>query len=137
MPRTVPQVVIASEAKQSIPPLAERWIASSLAPRNDGAAMALIGRLFVILLAFLFACLAAGIIVVGAVLYPEFSDLATGQIDQNAINIVLGFGFIFISRLCAVAGVDRGVDHRGVLHPKRARLCGRRRGWSAPPAISG
>jgi hypothetical protein len=59
--------------------------------------MALIGRLFVILLAFLFACLAAGIIVVGAVLYPEFSDLATGQIDQNAINIVLGFGFIFIS----------------------------------------
>jgi hypothetical protein len=59
--------------------------------------MALIGRLFVILFAFLFACLAAGMIVVGAVLYPEFSDLSTGPIDQSAINVVLGFGFIFIS----------------------------------------
>ncbi len=59
--------------------------------------MALIGRFFVILFAFLFACLAAGMIVVGAVLYPEFSDLGTGPIDQGAINVVLGFGFIFIS----------------------------------------
>jgi hypothetical protein len=59
--------------------------------------MALIGRVFVILFAFLFACLAAGMIVVGAVLYPEFSDLSTGPIDQSAINVVLGFGFIFIS----------------------------------------
>src|SRR4051812_46730983 len=59
--------------------------------------MALIGRLFVILFGFLFACLVAGMIVVGAVLFPEFSDLATGPIDQSAINIVLGFGFIFIS----------------------------------------
>jgi hypothetical protein len=59
--------------------------------------MALIGRLFVIFFAFLFACLAAGMIVVGAVLYPEFSDLSTGPIDQSALNIVLGFGFIFLS----------------------------------------
>ena len=59
--------------------------------------MALIGRLFVIFFAFLAACLVAGMIVVGAVLYPEFSDLATGPIDQSALNIVLGFGFIFIS----------------------------------------
>jgi hypothetical protein len=59
--------------------------------------MALIGRLFAILFGFLFACLAAGIIVVGAVLYPEFSDLGTGPIDQSAIDVVIGFGFIFIS----------------------------------------
>jgi phosphotransferase system glucose/maltose/N-acetylglucosamine-specific IIC component len=59
--------------------------------------LALIGRLFVILFAFLAACLVAGMIVVGAVLYPEFSDLGNGPIDQNALNIVLGFGFIFIS----------------------------------------
>ena len=59
--------------------------------------MALIGRLFVILFRFLFACFAAGMIVVGAVLYPEFSDLGSGPIDQSAINVVLGFGFIFIS----------------------------------------
>src|ERR1700709_2840797 len=59
--------------------------------------MALIGRLFALLFGFLFACLAAGMIVVGAVLYPEFSDLGAGPIDQSAINVVLGFGFIFIS----------------------------------------
>src|SRR5258708_10309232 len=36
-------------------------------------------------------------IVVGAVLFPEFSDLGSGPIDPGALNIVLGFGFIFIS----------------------------------------
>ncbi|SHK70095.1 hypothetical protein SAMN05444159_3956 [Bradyrhizobium lablabi] len=59
--------------------------------------MALIGRLFVILFAFLAACLVAGLIVVVAVLFPEFSDLGTGPVDPGAFNIVLGFGFIFIS----------------------------------------
>jgi hypothetical protein len=59
--------------------------------------MALIGRLFVILFGFLAACLVAGIVVVCAVLFPEFSDLGAGPIDQGALNIVLGFGFIFIS----------------------------------------
>src|SRR5258705_10764444 len=59
--------------------------------------MALIGRLFVILFGFLAACLVAGMIVVGAVLFPEFRDLGTGPVDPGAVNIVLGFGFIFIS----------------------------------------
>ena len=59
--------------------------------------MALIGRLFVIFFGFLFACFAAGMIVVGAVLYPEFSDLGSGSIDQGALNVLLGFGFIFLS----------------------------------------
>jgi hypothetical protein len=58
--------------------------------------MALIGRLFVILLAFLLACFAAGLIVIGAVLFPEFTDLGIGNIDP-AINVVIGLGFIFIS----------------------------------------
>ena len=43
--------------------------------------MALIGRLFVIFFAFLAACFVAGMIVVGAVLFPEFTDLGIGQID--------------------------------------------------------
>ena len=64
---------------------------------NDGERMSLIGRLFVILFAFLAACFVAGMIVVGAVLYPEFSDLGGGKIDQSAINVLLGFGFIFLS----------------------------------------
>jgi hypothetical protein len=59
--------------------------------------MALIGRLFVVLFGFLAACLVAGMIVVLAVLFPEMSALDTGTIDPNAINVVLGFGFIFIS----------------------------------------
>jgi hypothetical protein len=59
--------------------------------------MALIGRLIVIFFAFLASCLAAGMIVVFAVLFPELSDLDTGSIDQNAINVIIGFGFIFIS----------------------------------------
>jgi hypothetical protein len=59
--------------------------------------MALIGRLFVILFGFLAASLAAGMIVVGAVLFPEFSDLGSGPIDSGALNVVLGFGFIFVS----------------------------------------
>ena len=58
--------------------------------------MALIGRLFVILFAFLAACLVAGMIVVGAVLFPEFTDLGIGNIDP-AVNVVIGLGFIFIS----------------------------------------
>lgn len=59
--------------------------------------MALIGRLFVILFGFFAACLAAEMIVVGAVLFPEFSDLRTGPVDQGALNVVLGFSFLFIS----------------------------------------
>jgi hypothetical protein len=59
--------------------------------------MSLIGRLFVILLGFLAASLVAGAIVVGAVLFPALSDFADGPIDPNALNIVLGFGFIFVS----------------------------------------
>src|ERR1700710_3048268 len=59
--------------------------------------MSLIGRLFVILFGFLAACLVAGMIVVGAVLFPEFSDLGAGPVDSGALNVIIGFGFIFIS----------------------------------------
>jgi len=59
--------------------------------------MSLIGRLFAIFFGFLAASLVAGAIVVGAVLFPEFSDLAMGPIDPSVLNILLGFGFIFVS----------------------------------------
>jgi hypothetical protein len=58
--------------------------------------MALIGRLIVIVFAFLASCLVAGMIVVGAVLFPEFTDLGIGQLDP-AVNVIIGLGFIFIS----------------------------------------
>src|ERR1700730_6400917 len=82
--------------------------------------MALIGRLFVIFFAFLAACLVAVMIVVGAVLFPEFSELGAGPIDQGALNIVLGFGFIFISGFALlpamiVAAITEAFYIRGVL----------------------
>ena len=82
--------------------------------------MALIGRLFVILFGFLAACLVAGMIVVGAVLFPEFSDLGTGPLDSAALNIVLGFGFIFISGFALlpamlVAAITEAFYIRGAL----------------------
>ncbi len=82
--------------------------------------MVLIGRLFVILFGFLAACLVAGMIVVGAVLFPEFSDLGSGPIDQGALNIVLGFGFIFVSGFALlpamiVAAITEAFYIRGAL----------------------
>jgi hypothetical protein len=59
--------------------------------------MALIGRLIVIFFGFLAACLVAGIIVASAVLFPDLSDIGAAPIDQGAFDIVVGFGFIFIS----------------------------------------
>ncbi|MBR0796599.1 hypothetical protein JQ615_14480 [Bradyrhizobium jicamae] len=82
--------------------------------------MALIGRLFVVAFAFLLACFVAGIIVVGAVLYPEISNLPDAPIDQNAIDVVLGFGFIFISGFALLPAliivlVTEAFDIRSVL----------------------
>lgn len=59
--------------------------------------MALIGRLFVVLFAFLAACLAAAIIVMGALLFPDLSELGAGPVDEGALNLLLGFGFIVLS----------------------------------------
>jgi len=64
--------------------------------------MSLIGRLFVILFGFFAAALTAGIVVVAAVLWPEFSDLDAGPIDHDALNIMLGFGFVFVSGFALV-----------------------------------
>jgi hypothetical protein len=82
--------------------------------------MALIGRLFVILFGFFAACLVAGMVVVGAVLFPEFSDFGTGPIDPDALNIVLGFGFIFVSGFAllpamVVAATTEAFSIRGAL----------------------
>ena len=98
--------------------------------------MALIGRLFVIFFAFLAACLVAGMIVVGAVLYPEFSDLGTGPIDQNALNIVLGFGFIFISGFALLPAMIVVLITEAFHVQRRARPMRSAARWSARPAIS-
>jgi hypothetical protein len=89
-------------------------------PQSRYDVMALIGRLFVILFGFLAACLVAGMIVIGAVLFPELSDLGTGPIDPGALNIALGFGFIFVSGFALlpamiVAAITEAFYIRGAL----------------------
>ena len=55
--------------------------------------MALIGRLVVILIGFLASCLVGGMIVVAALLFPEFSDLGAGPVDQGTIDVLLSGTF--------------------------------------------
>lgn len=64
--------------------------------------MALIGHLVAILFGFLVACLLAGMIVVGAIMFPDLSNMAIGVPDPDGLNILLGFGFIFVSGFALV-----------------------------------
>jgi hypothetical protein len=94
-------------------------LCSAATAQGWNVCMALIGRLFVIVFAFLAACLVAGMIVLGAVLFPEFTDLGIGQIDP-AINVVIGLGFIFISGFALipamiVAAITEAFHIRSVL----------------------
>ena len=59
--------------------------------------MTLIVRLFVIAFGILLACFVAGMLVVTALLFPEWSDVTGVAIDQSTANILIGFGFIFVS----------------------------------------
>lgn len=82
--------------------------------------MSLIGRLFVIAFAFLLACFIAGAIVVVAILFPEISSIDVAGIDPEALNVILGFGFIFVSGFAlipaiAVVTITEAFDVRGVL----------------------
>ncbi|HEX7791134.1 MAG TPA: hypothetical protein VF467_11490 [Afipia sp.] len=59
--------------------------------------MAVIGRLFAIFFGFLAACFVAGAVVLYALFFPEMNDVSSLTVDQGAINLVLGFGFLLIS----------------------------------------
>lgn len=59
--------------------------------------MALIGRLFAIFFGFLAACFVAGAVVLYAIFFPEMNDVSFYGVDQGAINLVLGFGFMLVS----------------------------------------
>lgn len=59
--------------------------------------MALIGRLFAIFFGFLAACFVAGAVVLYAIFFPEMNDVSFDGVDQGAINLVLGFGFMLVS----------------------------------------
>lgn len=64
--------------------------------------MTLLGRIVVILLGMCLAALAAGAVVVLAVLFPEWSELALGPFDETGVGLVLAFGLIFVSGVALV-----------------------------------
>jgi hypothetical protein len=59
--------------------------------------MALIWRIIVVCFAFLIASFAAGVVVVMAVMYPEWSSLDLGPMDRDVLAVAAGFGFVFVS----------------------------------------
>jgi len=59
--------------------------------------MRLLWRLVVIFFAFLAASFVAGLIVVVAVMYPQWSNLDLGPMDRDAFAVMAGFGFVFAS----------------------------------------
>src|SRR6201992_3324561 len=67
--------------------------------------MALIGRLLVVCFGFLVGCLVAGMIVMAAVMFPDFSDLGAGPVDLGVFQILVGFGFIFVSGFALLPAV--------------------------------
>lgn len=67
--------------------------------------MSLLWRLIVIFFAFLVASFAAGLVVVMAVMYPEVSSLDLGPIDRDALAVMAGFGFIFVSGFALMPAV--------------------------------
>lgn len=58
--------------------------------------MALIVRIIIVLFGFLIASFAAAAVVIGAILFPEFSGLDF-QLDDSTLQLIAAFGFIFIS----------------------------------------
>jgi hypothetical protein len=82
--------------------------------------MALIGRLFIVFFAFLAACLAAAVIMIGAVLFPELSELGMGPVDEGALNVLFGFGFLVVSGFALlpaalIVAITEAFSIRGVL----------------------
>jgi hypothetical protein len=59
--------------------------------------MSLIGRIIVILFAFCVASMVGGTIIIFSILFPELSAMDTGMVNPDAINVLIGFGFIFFS----------------------------------------
>ena len=63
--------------------------------------MALIARIVVILLGFVLASLAAALVVVGAVAFPDWSEVDIG-LDESTRTVLVAFGFIFVSGFALV-----------------------------------
>lgn len=63
--------------------------------------MALIGRIIMILIGFVGASFAAAVVVISAVLLPQFSSIDI-DIDDQTRSIIAAFGFLFVSGFALV-----------------------------------
>ena len=59
--------------------------------------MALLARIFVVLFAFVLACVAAAAVMTFALLLPEWSELIDRYPDQQSIAVVVGLSAVFFS----------------------------------------
>ena len=75
--------------------------------------MALLWRLMVIGFAFLVASLAAGLVVVVSVMFPDISSLDLGPIDRDGFAVMMGFGFIFASGFALLPAMIMAVVTEG------------------------
>lgn len=75
--------------------------------------MALLWRLMVIGFAFLVASLAAGFVVVMAVMFPDVSSLDLGPIDRDSFAVMMGFGFVFASGFALLPAMIMAVVTEG------------------------
>lgn len=64
--------------------------------------MTVIGRLFLIFMGICAACVAAGLVVLLAILFPDVSDVTIGPLDDGSVNLFLTFGLIFVSGFALV-----------------------------------
>jgi hypothetical protein len=67
--------------------------------------VAVIGRIVVVVVAMMAAAAAAGLVVVGAVMYPQWSRLDLGPLDRDAGALIAGFGFVFVSGFALLPGL--------------------------------
>jgi hypothetical protein len=59
--------------------------------------LALLGRIFVVLFSFLFACVAAALVVTVAVLLPGWNELIDRPPDQQGVAVMVALSAVFFS----------------------------------------
>jgi hypothetical protein len=67
--------------------------------------MALIGRMFVVLFAFLMACLAAAIVLQVCILMPFWGTRAQPDFGTGVLQLLVGFSFFFIALLALLPAI--------------------------------
>jgi len=67
--------------------------------------MALLGRMFVVMFAFLMACLVAAIVLQICILMPFWGTRAQPDVGSGVFQLLVGFSFFFISLLALLPAI--------------------------------